>query len=597
MASDREVDLTLTARDEASEAIEDVADSLERLPDEAEVEVEADTRTAQTRLERFAGEVEDLTDDARELRFTFRAEQLQRQIRNTLRQLERLEDPAEVEVATRDLERAQEELRGLADLAGRRYEIDIDADPRRTARRAADDLDSIRARGEGLQSVTPALRGFTDELGGAAAGAGIAAQAVADLGDTALIVSERFATGGRLQSGLARFGTALGGLAVGGVVIGGAVAGFQALQRVIGKLRDEQSEANEELVEFQELLEAQRFDAAARKLQDSYGDLIAEGERLGFNLEDIIQALLGEQDALGARPAALAAARGASTQFTQEVARARTEIALASAEYGLNTDQLAQLELALRAANDELGKDVPPAFTRADLDNILGAGDALEEAAEEADTLGEQLGDAADATEDVEAAGRRLEGQLGRLTAEETGLRLAEQFERAAEKIAEGELSAAEQRLEMIRLTQEVANYAGEVLGLPPERVSEIVAELDAGSIEDVEQALRDLEAVRRARLIVAVGYVAEATGEPINSPFIEGPRSLPGSGDIGPLPRGARGARSAARATIPTATVAATVAVPAGGPREVNVYLPRAAEARDVRRVLERFARRNGRI
>ena len=131
--ADRDVELNLIARDQASDVVEDLAATVEGLPEDATVQVDADTGDALSNVERLDRELENATDDTRELRITFRSEQLQREIRSALRDLEKLDDPVEIEARTGDLERAQAELRELAELADKKYTVDVDADPGRTA--------------------------------------------------------------------------------------------------------------------------------------------------------------------------------------------------------------------------------------------------------------------------------------------------------------------------------------------------------------------------------------------------------------------------------------------------------------------------------
>lgn len=227
-----DIELNVDA-DQAKRELDGVADAIDDLQrEDVEVPVEADTTDALSNIERFEQQLEGLSDDAIELRVEFRQQLLQGEIRKLLRQIEAIEDdPIELEAKTQDLERAQSDLRELADLADKRYDIEVNADPKRTARRAADDVEDMRQRGEGLQSAIPALRGFTDELGGAAAGAGIASQAVADLGDFSLILGEQL---GVSESLTTKLGTALGFAGLAGVVVGAAVPAVQLLSDLLG---------------------------------------------------------------------------------------------------------------------------------------------------------------------------------------------------------------------------------------------------------------------------------------------------------------------------------------------------------------------------
>jgi hypothetical protein len=208
------------------EKVDRLEESIEKLSD-TEIEVGADTTPAQSALQRFESELDALNlDSARELRIEFRAQVLQQQVRTALRDLDRLEDPIQIRTQTAELERAQTELRELAELASRKYQVDVEIDPRRNAARAADDIDRIRQRGEGLQSALPALRGFTDEMGQTAVASGIAGQALGDLGDFSLILGEKFGLSEKATAGL---GTALGAAGLATVIVGFALPAIKSL--------------------------------------------------------------------------------------------------------------------------------------------------------------------------------------------------------------------------------------------------------------------------------------------------------------------------------------------------------------------------------
>ncbi len=267
--------------------VERLEETAERLSEGVEVGIDVD----ETSLGRFERELDELgLDKARELRIEFKAQVLEQQIRSSLQALERLEDPIEIQTETANLERAQRELQEVAELASRKYDVDIQIDAKGNARRAADDVERIRQRGEGLQSAIPALRGFTDELGGVAAGAGVASQAAADLGDTALIFGERFGVTGKAQKALTTFGTALGALGIGGVVVGGVVAGLDLLRSRSEKL-------------------AERIEATTQAILDQIGvaeEIRGRYDEAGNAYEVFADKLLGDQDDFTTASGALA---------------------------------------------------------------------------------------------------------------------------------------------------------------------------------------------------------------------------------------------------------------------------------------------------
>lgn len=194
-------------------AVKDLEEQTEKLA--AGIDVPIGVEVDESKLAKFERELDDLNlDSSRELRIEFRGQVLQQQIRNTLRDLERLDDPIEISARTQDLERAQTELRDLAELAERKYEVDVRVDTKGTARQAADEIGRMGVNAEGLQRGIGPLRGFTDELGGASAAGGVAANAFVDAGEAIEIfggqlgISEK--TLGRASIALGAVGIAAG---------------------------------------------------------------------------------------------------------------------------------------------------------------------------------------------------------------------------------------------------------------------------------------------------------------------------------------------------------------------------------------------------
>jgi hypothetical protein len=265
-----EVAVSVTGADK----VEKLEKQIDALTD-TEIAIDADTSDAQSALQRFEGELDELNlESGRELRIEFRAELLQQEVRNALRTLERLEDPVEIRTQTTRLEEAQRELRDLAELAERKYSVQIEIDPRRNARRAADDVDLMRQRGEGLQSALPALRGFTDEMGATAQKAGIAGQALGDLGDFSLILGEKF---GLSTKATAALGTALGAAGLATVIVGFALPAIQ------------------QLIEGQEGLD-EKTRAASDAIAEQSGavDALAEAIKRATTGDPLVTAILGQ---------------------------------------------------------------------------------------------------------------------------------------------------------------------------------------------------------------------------------------------------------------------------------------------------------------
>ena len=305
MASEHELGIRFTATGAADveRQIEGIADQVDDLnKGEVEIDVTADTREAETRIERFEREVDGLTDDARELRVEFRSSQINKEIKKSLRELEKLEDPVDIEVATADLERAQKDLRDLEELAERKYEIQIDADPKRTAQRASGDLSALDSAAlssaDRFQSLGGSVRGVTDELGLASSGVNSFAIGALDAGDVAVQMGEKF---GLSASAAASLGTALGVAGIGAVIAGTAIPAIMSLTSSQEELNEETKAATDRINEQLGLLES--FDEFAGQTglvaEALFGDLDDEQltkfsrftESLGTTIPDALQKL------------------------------------------------------------------------------------------------------------------------------------------------------------------------------------------------------------------------------------------------------------------------------------------------------------------
>lgn len=555
MADDRRIEIEITADDEASRKLEEVADLVDDLDESVEVEVDADTRDAESRIERFERELEDLQNpDAIELRVEFRQQVIEGEIRKALRQLERLEDPVEIEVAQRGLEQAQQDLRDLADLAERKYEVEVEVDPKRTARRAAGDLEGLNQSAEGFQSGIPALRGFGDELGGVAQSAGVAGQAVGDLGDFALIAGERFGLQAGLASGL---GAALGGAGL-AAVVGGVL--YEAYQRL-----NEQQVINvasaEELLSVQEALAEGNREAAARELAESYRDVIEAGKEFGFDAGETIQRITADvygfaganREAAESNVAGWEAYKDAVNTARGDFGDARqtfedtTEAAgLIGAALGDNVaggaeEAITALKkteegvILLAAAQQRLGEDATPEELIEEYGKIKAEVDAFAESVADSGREAKEAGDAsedaaertASAWDAAKSAHQRYEAELSDVSAELAVIQgaddLKESTTEAWNAAAEGADDAHEKLLiaeeDYLQLKSAVFEYLTEVKGVPVEVATRFVADKD--DVLDLAEQLRQ-------GIDVDVRY---------NPRWSNGPPSRNPDGSVAPIP------------------------------------------------------------
>lgn len=211
----------------------------------------------------------------------------------------------------------------------------------------------------------------------------------------------------------------------------------------------------------------------------------------------------------------------------------------AMAEAGLTMDQFSKAVFGGKEGLDKLAEGLKAAgVDGATITEIMGAakteqdnynaavklagelakvfGDKVAVAATETKGMRDAADDAADAIAEMNRQQEILNGMLYLLNDYEALLNLQQQFDdvktSAAETyiaVAEGSMTAEEgarkHNLEMIALKESVAQYGTEVLALPPEQVSKIVADLTDANIDEVEETLRVLARNRTATIVANV--------------------------------------------------------------------------------------------
>jgi prefoldin subunit 5 len=139
-------------------------------------------------------------------------------------------DRSDVEQVEADLDRAKESLEQLEEPV----RVRVDVDERGNAGQVADNVRRINVEAEGLQRGIGPLRGFTDELGGASAAGGVAANAMIDLGEAVEVFGSQL---GLSDAALQKLSLGIGAV---GIAVG---AGFAVWQ----KYKDGQAAAREEI--------------------------------------------------------------------------------------------------------------------------------------------------------------------------------------------------------------------------------------------------------------------------------------------------------------------------------------------------------------
>lgn len=401
--------------DAAKSKVEDLVDEVQTLED-AEVEIGAETESAEKKVEKFIDQVDDLTKEAREVRFEFRQAQLEREIRNILRTLERLEDPVEIEVEQRNLEATIAELRELERVANERYEVDIQVDTRGNARRAVDEVrTSTEGFNESVQRGIGPLRGFTDELGGAAGAGGVMGNAIIDAGEAIEIFGQK---AGISSAALGKISGALAGI---GLAVGAGVAVWQNYRKqqelaeerirdtaeVIDGLTGTMENFNERVEESASvwdrlvgrLFDPSREDDAAdnidrisdallqlRNYVDEFpdeGGLVSEfTDRFGIFAEDGVGLLVESlRNANELTDEQIRLVQGAVTEYEKwgDIVRAiAVEDAELGAQFGNLSTESARIARNWDFIRDEIDKLEIPAAFRKEIANILVLGDEIE---------------------------------------------------------------------------------------------------------------------------------------------------------------------------------------------------------------------------
>ena len=211
---------------------------------------------------------------------------------------------------------------------------------------------------------------------------------------------------------------------------------------------------------------------------------------------------------------------------------------------GVGGGDLADIMLAAQSAQDNYNASVTLAT---ELNKVFG--DTDDDVAKVGASWWEVVAGsdgAAAATDRARLASERLALVLGTLDDDEALLNLQQQFDDVKAKaeadyaaVAEGSMTAEEatrnHELALIDLKKGVADYATEVLGLPAEQVSKIVAEMTDANADDIERRLTVLARTRMVNLVAnvvtsgssaRVGDIAQrAAGGPVsaNTPYVVG--------------------------------------------------------------------------
>jgi uncharacterized phage infection (PIP) family protein YhgE len=353
------------------------------------------------------------------------------------------------------------------------------------------------------------------------------------------------------------------GLAMGGVALAvKGVADWMEKQAAIEAFKEEQVDAyREALEETDDVLEG-----VVSKLEDAgsvevnlFGDaadITGELVAAGLSMDQFARLVAGGEAKLAewVRTADAAGVSSEHLELVQLAARSETK-ALGDAQHAaaVNNEFFA---LTQQQVNDELDRflaqkdpigEYPDEFdriakaladgTKPSVEDLTTVTDGLnitvQDAIAYADDLNGELEDEADALDEVAGAAGRAEDGISDLRSQYDTLKTSlsdrsaylavedafdgvedagrKAMEASAEGGAEAEAAMNDFEQAQIRAKEAVIKYAEEVGNLPPERVTELLAEIDEGNLAAVEAKLARLEQVRIAKLEIHGTYIPPA--------------------------------------------------------------------------------------
>lgn len=457
----------------ALDAVDAAADRADRSIDDITDRVDVDTRRAVGNLD----DVESAADDAD-------------------RAIRAVDDSVTVSANTSDLADAAGDVDRLRDLARDpvRVSVDVDTMSLDRVKRAGDDVKQIGVNAEGLQRGVGPLRGFTDELGGAAGAAGTATNALIDAGEAVEIFGAQL---GLSQQTLGRVSLALGGI---GLAVGAATIAWS-------KYRDAQKKAQERaelLVKVQDQLADRKYREAAETLADAYADTFADAIAEGLTYDDVIGLLTDDTRKLSLAvddqgrilSGTAETASGKFVELSGVVAGSLTGLrdgfTDAGAELKTTTDLVTGLEGAFRTAGttgEQSGTDAARG-----VDKITAAADG-----------------AATGVDDIT---RSFEDMKTEMADQRAILDVQDAFDQVNEAAAiawesavtgsdDAESSARDYQRSILDAKADVFALVEEIGNVPPETTAKILADLDQGSVEAARATLDELTKQREITAII----------------------------------------------------------------------------------------------
>lgn len=332
-----------------------------------------------------------------------------------------------------------------------------------------------------------------------------------------------------------------GNIAIGKMVTAGLAMGGVALviERVTSSLANQKRRAEETAQRLEEWVDK------IREGKDSVEELVAAAREAG-KINVNVLGMFGEEDITEN----LARLGMTADQFFRLVKGGGPEIERWAREMeaaGISGSDFNTVVLAATQLTGEYAEATGRAAIQAKVfaDNTAEVSPAadmvaasIEAAKEQVNRFGEDgvenMGDVEDATDDAQTSVRRIRDELAGLRADiendNSALDLASQFDDlkasaidAFGAAASGADDAEEKQRDHQRAVNDtklaVADYAEKVLGLPPERVTQIVAMIDQGEADRVEALLNTIARNRFARITPGTGAPARSADGNYNTP------------------------------------------------------------------------------
>jgi hypothetical protein len=430
---DPKIQIDITARDKASEVIDDVADAagdVEKL--DPEVTVTADASSAVADIKSVGDAADTLSRADTELVIK-----------------------AKIDQAKGELKELDAALKGTADQA-------------ETTNRALDDTTGTAGPGN-LRGN--AISDLTGPLGDASGAASDFAGVFDGLGDAAEAAAGKLG----LSQGVAdKLGAAIGGL---GVAVAAGAAIWTLWSQHAEEARRKARELREAQLALGDALLEGNADAARANFHKLYDDAIKSAEAYGLKQKDVIAFITGQTDAIPGLTA-----KYKELQAEQEATSART--------LGAPADMFEELAGSLDKARDSFAGATPAALENVAANKALDQALGFAEGSQK--TMTRAVGDSVTKLDAAEQATRDLEAGYSALDDRLSNKRSIEDWQTAMQAAQEAVHDGNAETVVDIRAVEDAIIAAGKTAGLTP---IEIQSEIDRADQGDIDGAFLDMQA------------------------------------------------------------------------------------------------------